>query len=65
MKVTELEHLQIFADTTSVEIFVNHGEEVFTSRMYQLEGELKLAGSCTGTMTVYTLDSFIIEDKEK
>ena len=65
VKVTELEHLQIFADTTSVEIFVNHGEEVFTSRMYQLEGELKLAGSCAGTMTVYTLDSFIIEDKEK
>lgn len=32
--LTSLRSLQIFADTSSFEIFVNEGEEVFTSRVY-------------------------------
>lgn len=59
--VKSLQHLQIFADTTSVEIFVNHGEEVFTSRMYSLEGRISILGQCEGIMTVYPLKSFSIE----
>ena len=34
MKVDRLESLRIFVDKSSIEIFVNYGEEVFTSRMY-------------------------------
>ena len=65
--VKELSHLQIFADTSSIEIFVNHGEEVFTSRMYNLNGRVTIQGQCQGKMTVYPLKSFEIEgdDNEK
>ncbi|WP_122639586.1 MULTISPECIES: glycoside hydrolase family 32 protein [unclassified Romboutsia] len=34
VKIDRLESLRIFVDKSSVEIFVNYGEEVFTSRMY-------------------------------
>ncbi len=58
VRVESLNHLQIFADTSSVEIFVNHGEETFTSRIYNLEGKLSVEGQCEGTITVYPLKSF-------
>lgn len=64
VQLSSLEHLQIFADTSSVEIFVNHGEEVFTSRIYSLESRLSIEGDCSGTMTVYPLKSFVIEKAE-
>ena len=32
--IDKLENLRIFVDTSSVEIFINNGEEVFTSRFY-------------------------------
>lgn len=61
VQVEELRHLQIFADTSSVEIFVNHGEEVFTSRIYSLDGNVSVKGSCSGKMTIYPLKSFSME----
>lgn len=61
VQISELKKLQIFADTSSVEIFVNDGEEVFTSRIYSLEGEIFIQGQCEGTMTVYPLKSFYLE----
>ncbi|MCI6888500.1 MAG: glycoside hydrolase family 32 protein [Lachnospiraceae bacterium] len=57
-----LEDLQIFADTSSVEIFVNHGEEVFTSRIYSMEGGISIQGICEGKMVIYPLKSFNVED---
>ncbi|WP_249869095.1 glycoside hydrolase family 32 protein [Oceanobacillus saliphilus] len=30
-----LQHVRMFKDTSSVEIFINHGEEVFTSRVFE------------------------------
>jgi beta-fructofuranosidase len=59
--VDTLRKLQIFADTSSLEIFVNDGEEVFTTRIYQLQGRLSIFGECSGTMTVYPLKSFSIK----
>ncbi|MGN0159272.1 MAG: glycoside hydrolase family 32 protein [Brotaphodocola sp.] len=64
VRLERLEHLQIFADTSSVEIFVNHGEEVFTSRIYSLEGQVYINGECEGILTVYPLKSFVVEDME-
>ncbi|MFP3489977.1 GH32 C-terminal domain-containing protein, partial [Staphylococcus sp. SIMBA_130] len=29
-----LQNIQIFKDTSSIEIFINNGEEVFTSRVF-------------------------------
>ena len=61
VRLEKLEHLQIFADTSSLEIFVNHGEEVFTTRIYNHYGRLLINGECSGIMTVYPLKSFEIE----
>ena len=61
VKLEKLEPLQIFADTSSLEIFVNHGEEVFTTRIYNLHGRILINGECSGIMTVYPLKSFEIE----
>ena len=47
--------------TSSLEIFVNHGEEVFTTRIYNHYGRLLINGECSGIMTVYPLKSFEIE----
>ena len=32
--IDKLESIQVFADTSSLEIFINNGEEVFTTRIY-------------------------------
>lgn len=61
VQLKSLDRLQIFADTSSVEIFVNDGEEVFTSRIYSLEGRISIHGQCEGTMIIYPLKSFDIE----
>ena len=61
VRLESLEQLQIFADTSSLEIFVNHGEEVFTTRIYSLKGEISIQGECEGMMTIYPLKSFLIE----
>lgn len=61
VRLESLEQLQIFADTSSLEIFVNHGEEVFTTRIYSLKGEISIEGQCEGMLTIYPLKSFLIE----
>ena len=63
VRLEKLEHLQIFADTSSLEIFVNHGEEVFTTRIYNHYGRLLINGECSGIMTVYPLKS--LKSKEE
>lgn len=60
----ELKDLRIFADTTSLEIFVNGGEEVFTTRVYSSEGELSIDGDCSGTMKIYCLRPLEIGERE-
>ncbi|MGX4598785.1 glycoside hydrolase family 32 protein [Faecalimicrobium sp. JNUCC 81] len=40
--INELRKLQIFSDTSSLEIFVNDGEEVFTTRIYPKDNKDKI-----------------------
>lgn len=61
VKVEELRKLQIYSDTTSLEIFVNGGEEVFTTRVYGENGGLRIDGGCSAAVRVYRLNSFIID----
>lgn len=56
----QIRHLEILMDTTSVEIFVNHGQEVFTSRYYGMNPVLELTGECRGKMDVYDMNPFQI-----
>lgn len=50
-----LEKLQIFSDTTSLEIFVNDGLEVFTTRVYSMEAAFAAEGEADFTGTLYEL----------
>ncbi len=62
--LTTLQTLRIYSDTSSIEIFLNDGEEVFTTRVYDhdesKEIEIKECRS-ERTITVYTLNGYVIE----
>ncbi len=56
--LTEVHDLWILSDTSSLEIFVNGGEEVFTSRIFDSLGGLKVmltSRQCGGQMELYAL----------
>ena len=39
IKISKLDKIHIFSDSSSIEIFINDGEEVFTSRVYPNNGD--------------------------
>lgn len=60
-----LNHLQIFIDRSSVELFLNHGEAVFTSHVYPTKKERYYSISSDSTLKMWELrksvkDNFII-----
>lgn len=57
VELDRLDHLQIFSDTSSLEVFVNGGREVFTTRVYGREGGIRLEG-CGARVTLYDLEGF-------
>lgn len=60
VKLDSLKQLQIFLDNSSIEIFVNSGNEVFTSRCYSnsLNIDLKYEGEFLTDLTWFELDKF-------
>lgn len=42
IRISEIRKLEIITDASSVEVFINEGEEVFTSRIYPMYGKLAL-----------------------
>lgn len=65
VEAKELKSLRIFMDTSAAEIFVNGGEEVFTSRIYSPEGSIAIRGDCEGSMQVYALKAFTVTDMQE
>lgn len=61
VRVEALSNLRIYSDTTSLEIFVNDGEEVFTTRIYGKNGGFRIYGECSAQIRLYGLNSFIID----
>lgn len=55
VRVETLQELHIFSDTTSLELFVNGGQEVFTTRVYEKNPQWRLDGECCGRLTFYQL----------
>ena len=57
-QVEEVTQLQIFVDTSSIEIFVNDGEFVLTTRVYPDEGQdtIQLETDASGTVTYWDLE---------
>ncbi|MBP3851478.1 MAG: sucrose-6-phosphate hydrolase [Erysipelotrichaceae bacterium] len=59
---TDLDHLQILIDSCSVEIFANHGQRVFTARIYPTEKEHHYTMSDNGSMKIWTLKPSVKDD---
>ena len=57
----ELKKIQMFVDTSSIELFINNGEEVFTSRFYPKNKNIQVEVFNKGTCTCYDLNKFKIE----
>lgn len=52
VRLDRLESIHVFSDTSSIEIFLNSGEEVFTTRFYQCsEGEVTKI-NCNGILSI-------------
>ncbi|MBS6644618.1 MAG: glycoside hydrolase family 32 protein [Clostridiaceae bacterium] len=58
VELEELKKLRIYSDTTSLEIFVNGGIEVFTSRVYGECGCVELEGMFDGSIDLYEMGEF-------
>lgn len=65
VEIQELNKLQIFMDTSSIEIFINDGEDVMTTRYYtQEESPFQMEGSFAATVSLYELNEVQIEELE-
>lgn len=66
LELEKLNNFTVFSDTSSIEIFINDGEEVMTTRVYS--DSLKqhvcfLSAETEGRVEVYGLDSFAVQWK--
>ena len=61
-EIKQLRNLTIFSDTSAIEIFINDGENVMTTRVYS---ENFLSKGNVGNVAGYELGSFVIEKHEE
>ena len=49
VEINNVKSLRVLSDNSSLEVFLNEGEEVFTTRIYndKIDSKLKLSGSGT------------------
>ena len=55
-------HLRIFIDRSSVEIFVNDGDAVFSSRIFPTEGENRLIAQGDASIHLWELKRAVTDD---
>lgn len=58
--IEELEEITIFSDTSSLELFFNHGEYAFTTRVYDHSSNIEIAIDTNIQCTYYELNDFKI-----
>lgn len=67
-EIKQLRNLTIFSDTSAIEIFINDGENVMTTRVHSENLEQKvtfLSKGNVGNVAGYKLGSFVIEKHEE
>ena len=67
-EIKQLRNLTIFSDTSAIEIFINDGENVMTTRVHSENLEQKvtfLSKGNVGNVAGYELGSFVIEKHEE
>jgi beta-fructofuranosidase len=57
-----LSHLRIYIDRSSVEIFVNNGDAVFSSRIFPTAEENSFVLSPNASMRIWKLERAVKED---
>ena len=57
VEIEAVDSIRIFSDNSSLEIFLNNGEEVFTTRIYNdsIDNLLKLRGNGTAIIEKWNL----------
>lgn len=63
VKIDKVERLQIYSDSSSLEIFLNSGQKVLSTRLYDEAYTPKLCTTLALKGTAYRLGSFVIEEK--
>ncbi len=65
IEIDQIKDLKIMLDTSSIEMFVNNGWTVFSSRMYPKTAmNLSIESASEGTVAIHSLDSVKIENNE-
>ena len=59
IEIDSIEEIDIFSDTSSLEIFVNHGEYVLSSRVYDDMQDMNIFIDSSCHMDVYQMPNFI------
>lgn len=59
-KIGALENVRIFVDTSSVEVFLNEGEQVFTTRFYPKDGKSSFKVISNGNVSLWEINKFTI-----
>ena len=54
----ELTDITLFADTSSLELFINKGSQVFTTRVYGRGKKASLTGLCNAKIQVYEMSGY-------
>lgn len=62
VEISNINEITVFSDTSSLEIFINHGQEVFTTRLYSSSHnqKVKLLSSNKGKVIFYPLKGYQI-----
>ena len=63
-KVGDVQEVRIFCDSSSLEVFVNGGEYVFTTRFFPGSDMTVKAEGITGEMNVWDLNAFHIDRED-
>ena len=65
VSLDKLNNFRVLCDTSSLEIFINNGEEVFTTRFYPTKDNvgIKLSGeNLKGSICIYEMEAYKIEN---
>lgn len=58
LEINEIHELDIFFDSSSIEIFINHGEKSLTSRYYDVQDQLTITSNQTIEITYAEMNAF-------
>lgn len=62
-EVESIDSLQIFSDSSSLEVFINHGQKAMTTRVYDDPSDLRLCVNVPLNGQGWTMNPFVIQEK--